>query len=109
MSHIKRASVPVVLSDAPKKPAAPMNINSMDATALYNAAQKVISRPADSPCDPATKAALLNALIQRGLESNEAALSLLVDHLADFLIVLAPQSRALLRESLAAQKNLHRA
>ena len=107
MSHVERASVPLVVDEGPEETAAaPLDVIGMDASALYKAAQQYLSSFAWEEHDPESSAALINALIERGLDTNEAALGLVLDNLADLLIVLTPDSRDRLRKLLAEEHDV---
>ena len=54
--------------------------------------------------DPESSAELINALIERGLDEHEEALSLLLANLADLLIVLTPDSRDRLRAAVSTAR-----
>ena len=92
---------PLVVDEAQEEVAAPLAVADMDAPALYEAARQYLSPFAWKKHDPENSAALINALIERGLEHG-AALSLLLANLTDLLIVLAPDSRARLRKAITA-------
>ena len=102
MSHVKRENTPLVVDEDQEEVAAPLDVTGMDASDLYQAARQYLSPFAWQNHDPENSAALINALIERGLDTHGAALSLLLANLTDLLIVLAPDRRARLRKAITA-------
>ena len=103
ISDVKRADAPLVVDEGLEEAvAAPLAVADMDAHALYEAMQQDLAPFAWQNHDPENSAALINALIERGLDTHGAALSLLLANLTDLLIVLAPDSRARLRKAITA-------
>ena len=101
ISHVERASAPLRVDKAPQKASpAPLDVTGMDATALYEEARQYLSPFAWKKYDPESGATLINALVERVLDTNEAVLSLLLDNLTDLLLVLTPNSRARLRTAI---------
>ena len=102
MSHVKRENTPLVVDEAQEEVAAPLAVADMDAHALYEAARQYLSPFAWKNHDPENSAALINALIERGLDAHGVALSLLLANLTDLLLVLTPDSRDRLRNTIVA-------
>ncbi len=101
-SHVKRADTPLVVDEDPEEtPAAPLAVVDMDASVLYEATQQALTPFGWKKSDPESCAELINALIERGLDEHEEALSLLLANLADLLIVLTPDSRVRLRAAVS--------
>ncbi len=102
ISHVRRASTPLVVDPAPEKASlASLDVTGMDATALYEEAQRYLSPFAWKKYDPEGGATLINTLVERGLGTNEQVLSLLLNNLADLLPLLTPNNRACLRAAIA--------
>ena len=93
MSHVQQTRVPLVLDEVSEKPPEKLNVSSLDADELYEAARRLFTRHDWGKYDPESSAALANALIERGLEVNEEGLGLVLEHLTDLLIVLTPVNR----------------
>ena len=105
ISHVERTDTPLVVDEGPEETAAaPLPVADMDAHALYEATQQDLAPFAWKKNDPESSATLINALIERGLDEHEEALSLLLDNLADLLVVLTPNSRDRLRAAIAAAR-----
>lgn len=103
ISHVERGSVPLEVDRTPQKALpTPLDVTGMDATALYEEAQRYLSPFAWREYDPESGATLINALVERALDANEAVLNLLLNNLADLLLILAPNSRTRLRAAIAA-------
>ncbi len=103
ISHVERGSAPLKVDKTPQKsPPTPLDTTGMDATALYEETQRYLSPFAWKDYDPESGATLINALVERALDANEAVLSLLLDNLADLLLILTPNSRVRLRAAIVA-------
>ena len=105
MSHVRRASTPLLVDEGPGEVPPPLDVTGMDASALYEAAQKYLFPSAWEKHKPESSAALINALIERGIDENNAALGLLLDNLRELLIVLPPVNRKRLREAIAIEQD----
>lgn len=105
MSHIKRASKPIAIEEEPKVVPTRLDVNGMDSSALYEAAKKIMISSAWRKYEPESTAALINALIERGLEQNEATMELILDNLLDFIAVLTPNSRNHLSAVIEIKQN----
>ena len=106
MSHVERAESPPTMDTNPEEDSpAPLDVTGMDATALYEATKQYLSPFGWKRHDPESGQILVNALIERGLDENEAALGLLMDNLADLLILLTPDNRHRLKESIHTECN----
>ena len=105
MSHVERASTPLAVDGDPPEAVVAFDVIGMDTSALCEAAKKYLFPFGWKMHEPESSAALINALIERGLDENEAALGLLVDNLRDLLIVLAPDGRRRLCDAIAAEHN----
>ena len=103
MSHVERTGGPLVIKGGLEKAAAAWDVAGMDASALYKAAQQYLSPSEWEKHDPESSAALINALIERGFDANEGALGLLLNNLADLLIVLTQDSRDRLCKAIATE------
>ena len=108
MSHVQRASTPLLVDEGPGETPPSLDVTGMDASALYEAAQKYLFPSAWKKHEPESSAALINALIERGIDENNAALGLLLDNLRDLLIVLTPVSRKRLREAIAIEQDANK-
>ena len=103
ISHVERGSVPLEVDRTPQKALpTPLDVTGMDATALYEETQRYLSPFAWREYDPESGATLINALVERALDANEAVLNLLLNNLADLLLILTPNSRTRLRAAIAA-------
>lgn len=103
ISHVERESVPLEIDRTPQKALpAPLDVTDMDATALYEEVQRYLSPFAWREYDPESGATLINALVERALDTKEAVLSLLLNNLADLLLILTPNSRTRLCAAIAA-------
>ena len=104
LSHVGRASEPLIIEGDLEQAPAHMNVNNMDAEEIYESAEHYLSPFAWKKYDPETGGVLINAMIERGLDENGAALGLLVDNLTDLLIVLTPDNRDRLRQVLVQKQ-----
>ncbi len=100
LSHVGRASEPLIIEGDLEQASAHMNVNNMDAEEIYVSAEHYLSPFAWKKYDPETGGVLFNAMIERGLDENGVALGLLVDNLTDLLIVVTPENRDRLRQVL---------
>ena len=105
IGHVERASTPLVVDGGPEEVPAPLDVTGMDASALYEVAQEYLFPSVWERYEPGSSAALINALIERGLDENNAALGFLLDNLRDLLIVLTPDGRKRLREAIAIEQD----
>ena len=103
MSHVERASTLLTLDGDLPEAVAPLDVTGMDASTLYEAAQNYLLPYGWKRYEPESSAAVINALIERGLDENEAALGFTVHNLRDLLIALTPDSRLRLRKAIAAE------
>ena len=103
MSHVERASTSLTLDGDSPEDVALSDVTGMDANALYQAAQNYLLPGGWKRYEPESSAAVINALIERGLDENEAALGFIVHNLHDLLIALTPDSRLRLREAITAE------
>lgn len=104
LSHVGRASEPLIVGGDSKAAPAHMDVSSMDAEEIYKSAEHYLSPFAWKRYDPETCGVLINAMIERGLDENGAALGLLVDNLTDLLIVVTPGNRDRLRQVLVQKQ-----
>ena len=105
MSHTKRASKPIAIEEEPKVVPTRLDVNGMDSSALYEAAKKNMFSSAWRKYEPESIAALINALIEHGLEQDEATMELILDNLIDFITVLTPNSRNHLSAVIESKQN----
>ena len=105
MSHTERNKTALAIGEDSEDEATRMDMNGMDSSALYQAAKQYLLPFAWKKYEPESSAGLINALIERGLDENEAALDLILDNLLDLLIVLTPDSRNSLRDVIADKQN----
>ena len=103
MSHVERASTSLTLDGDSPEDVSPSDVSGMDANALYQAAQNFLLPGGWKRYEPESSAAVINALIERGLDENEAALGFIVHNLHDLLIALTPDSRLRLREAITTE------
>ena len=101
VSHTDRAGAPFATQQSPGQRAQTFDLPLMDPEALKAAATKYLKHSAWKKYDPDSSAALINELVRRGLHADTAALYLLVDNLADVLILLTPDNRRLLQDAIA--------
>ena len=104
LSHVGRASEPLTVEGDSEEAPAHMDVSSMDAEEIYEAAEHYLSPFAWKRNDPETCGVLINAMIERGLDENGVALGLLVDNLTDLLIVVTPDNRDRLRQVLVQKQ-----
>ena len=104
LSHVRQASEPLIVEGDSGEAPAHMDVSSMDAEEIYEAAEHYLSPFAWKRNDPETCGVLINAIIERGLDENGAALGLLVDNLTDLLIVVTPDNRDRLRQVLVQEQ-----
>lgn len=105
MSHIERASEPLVVDEAPEENSPTLlDVTGMDATGLYEATKRYLSPSGWKNHDPENGAFLVNRLIERGLDGNESALNLILQDLDHLLVVLTPDSRNRLIEALSTKR-----
>ena len=104
LSHVRRASEPLIVEGDSEEAPAHMDASSMDAGKIYEAAEHYLSPFAWKRYDPETCGVLINAMIERGIDENGAALGLLVDNLTDLLIVVTPDNRDRLRQVLVQKQ-----
>ena len=105
-SHVRRAESPLEIETNPEENSpAPLDATSMDATALYEETKRYLSPFGWKKFNPESGQILINALIERGLDDNEGALALMVDNLADLLILLTPDNRDNLKEAICKECN----
>ena len=105
MSHTERGKTALAIGEESEDEAIHMDVNGMDSEALYEAAKHYLRSFAWKKYEPEISAGLINALIERGLDENEAAFDLILDNLLDLIIVLTPDSRNSLRDVIADKQN----
>ena len=105
MSHTERDKTALAIGEESEDRAIRMDVNGMDSSTLYEVAKQYLRPFAWKKYEPESSAGLINALIERGLEENEAALDLILDNLLDLLVVLTPDSRNSLRDVIADKQN----
>ena len=105
MSHTERDKTALAIGEESEDEAIHMDVNGMDSEALYEAAKRYIRPCAWEKYEPESSAGLINALIEQGLDENEAAFDLILDNLLDLLVVLTPDSRNTLRDAIADKQN----
>ena len=105
ISHTEQDKTALAIGEESEDEATRMDVNGMDSSALYEAAKQYLLPFAWKKYEPESSAGLINVLIERGLDKNEAALDLILDNLLDLLIVLTPDSRNSLRYVIADKQN----
>ena len=105
MSHTKRARTPIAVEEDPEVAPTRLDVATMDSSALYEAAKKNLFSSAWRKYEPESIAALINALIERGLEQNETSMELILDNLLDLVTLLTPNSRKHLSAVIEIKQN----
>ena len=105
ISHAKRASTPIAVEEESEVVPTHLNVTGMDASALYEAANKILNSSAWRKYEPESIARLINALIERGLEQNEETMELILDNLLDLITMLTPNSRSHLSAVIEIKQN----
>ena len=103
MSNVERAGTALTLDRDSPEVVSPSDVTGMDANALVEAAQNYLLPNGWKRYEPESTAAVMNALIERGIDENEGALGFIVHNLHDLLIALTPDSRLRLREAITAE------
>ena len=103
MSHVERAITSLTLDGDLLEAVTPSDVAGMDASALFETAQNYLLPYGWKKHEPKSSAAMLNALIERGIDENEAALGFIVNNLRDLLIALTPDNRIRLREAIKTE------
>ena len=104
ISHIKRASTPLLLHDPQEEPSTEtLDLTSMSDNELSDTARKYLLPTGWQRYEAKSGARLINALIVDDFKENESDLDLILDNLRDLLVVLTTDNLNRLHKFIATK------